>query len=249
MTAALRSTTYGDLNCRVTGPVQGETPRLLVVLSHGFGAPGTDLVPLADELRYTSPEIGQHVRFVFPEAPLDLGPMGMPGGRAWWSINMAQLAAMNQTHDFSQLTEIEPDGLRTASSQLSESVAAMLEDAGLSNDQLFLGGFSQGAMVSTDVVLRTGLRPATLILMSGTLLCRADWTEMAARHAGCPVIQTHGSQDMVLPIEPSGWLRDILVDNGFEVDYSSFAGPHTVPAIALQKTARAIVEHLRESGS
>jgi phospholipase/carboxylesterase len=102
-------------------------------------------------------------------------------------------------------------------------------------------------MASTDVVLRHVLRPAQLILMSGTLLCRADWERMAGEHAGCPVIQTHGTTDMVLPIEPSTWLRDILSENGFEVDYTSFMGPHTVPTEAFQKTATALMAKLVQS--
>ena len=249
MPAAVQTTQYGDLKCRVTAHDNGKAPRLLAVLAHGFGAPGTDLVPLADELRRASPRIAEDVRFVFPEAPLDLGPMGMPGGRAWWPINMAQLAMMHQTNDFKQLTEIEPDGLRSASLQLADAVKAMLSDAGLTNDQLFLGGFSQGAMVSTDVVLHTGLSPAMLILMSGTLLCRAAWTDLADKHPGCSVIQTHGTEDMVLPIEPSVWLRDVLSANGFDVDYARFAGPHTVPAIALEMIARAMIRRLDDEDS
>ena len=141
---------------------------------------------------------------------------------------------------------MEPDGLQEASSQLAEAVKAMLNDSGLTEGELFLGGFSQGAMASTDVVLRHGLCPAHLILMSGTLLCRADWERLAAEHAGCPVIQTHGTTDMVLPIEPSTWLRDILSENGFEVDYTSFMGPHTVPMEALQQTANALMTKLVE---
>lgn len=244
MPTSVETTQFGTLKCRVVDELNGKSPRLLVVLSHGFGAPGTDLVSLADPFLQGIPEIAESVRFIFPEAPLDLGPMGMPGGRAWWSINMAQLASMYQTNDFAQLTEVAPDGLEEASAMLTEAVQAMLSDCGLTSDDLFLGGFSQGAMVSTDVVLRTGLSPAALILMSGTLLSRNEWTAMAQEHPGCPVIQTHGTTDMVLPIEPATWLRDMLQDNGFDVNYTSFMGPHTVPPEALQMTAGALMERL-----
>ncbi|MCH2212624.1 MAG: hypothetical protein MK110_15070 [Fuerstiella sp.] len=235
---------FGDLQCTVVDQLNGAAPRLLVVLSHGFGAPGTDLVPLANELLNASPKIAESVKFVFPQAPVDLTPFGMPGGRAWWLINMEKLASIFQTKDYGQLTEAEPPGLRDASSALSQAVQIMLDETGLTNEQLVVGGFSQGAMVSTDVVLRTGLCPALLVLMSGTLLCRADWTKFADRHPGCRVIQTHGNADMVLPIEPSTWLRDILSENGFDVEYASFTGPHTVPQIALEMTVQAIIKTL-----
>ncbi len=247
MPMEVQTTQFGQLKCRIVDLLNGRSPRLLVVLSHGFGAPGTDLVSLAEPLLGASPVIAEAVRFVFPEAPMDLGPMGMPGGRAWWPINMAQLAAMYETKDYKQLTEVEPPGLQDASSQLAEAVRAMLKDCELQEDCLFLGGFSQGAMVSTDVVLRHGFCPAQLILMSGTVLCRADWASMAEKHPGCAVIQTHGTADMVLPIEPSTWLRDILSEHGFDVDYTSFNGPHTVPPEALEKTALALIAKLTES--
>lgn len=244
MPAPVQTTQFGDLTCRVVDELNGESPRLLVVLSHGFGAPGTDLVGLASPFLDFVPPIAESVRFIFPEAPLDLGPMGMPGGRAWWQINMAQLAAMYQTNDFAQLTEVEPEGLRDASAMLSGAVQAMLDDAVLTSDSLFLGGFSQGAMLSTDVVLRTGLCPAALIVMSGTMLCRQDWTRMAGEHPGCPVIQTHGTMDMVLPIEPATWLRDMFSENGFDVSYASFMGQHSVPQESLQMTANALLDKL-----
>lgn len=247
MSATAQTTQFGELKCHIVDRLEGNSPRLLVVFAHGFGAPGTDLVSLAEPLLDASPLIAGAVRFVFPEAPMDLAPLGMPGGRAWWPINMAQLAAMHETNDYKQLTEVEPDGLQEASSQLGEAVKAMLNASGLTEGELLLGGFSQGAMASTDVVLRHGLCPAQLILMSGTLLCRGDWERMAAKHVGCPVIQTHGTTDMVLPIEPSTWLRDILSENGFQVDYTSFTGPHTVPMEALQKTANALMTRLVES--
>jgi predicted esterase len=66
----MRDETYGGLRVRVTGGRDrrggGDGP--LVVLMHGFGAPGDDLVP-------------SEVRFAFPEAPLDLGPEADGGAR------------------------------------------------------------------------------------------------------------------------------------------------------------------------
>jgi len=238
---------FGSLRCHVVDCLDGRSPKLIVVLCHGFGAPGTDLVGLAEPFLNAADEIADNVRFIFPEAPNDLAAMGMPGGRAWWPINMEQLAMMHQTRDFKELSESEPDGLRSASDALAESLQAMLEDSGLQQKQMFLGGFSQGAMVSTDVVLQTGLEPAALVLMSGTMLCREDWTRLAGEHPGIPVIQTHGTMDMVLPIEPAMWLRDMLTESGFPVQYKSFTGPHTVPPEALQMTAQAIMQSLNGS--
>ncbi len=241
-----RTTEFGELKCHIVDQLTDDAPSLLVVLSHGFGASGTDLVGLADPLLGAAPQIASGVRFIFPEAPLDMGPMGLPGGRAWWPFNMTRLMEMHQTSDFSDLIELEPPGLRDASSQLSDAVQAMLADSGLTEDRLLIGGFSQGAMVSTDVVLRTGLNPAALILMSSTLLCRKEWSQLAASHPGCPVIQTHGTIDPLLPFSASELLRDLLTETGFDVQFQSFFGQHTVPPQALQLTAKMIMQKLSE---
>src|SRR5688500_15180988 len=60
-----------------TGPV--------VVLLHGFGAPGEDLVPLFRVL-----DVPREVRFVFPAAPIEL-PLPLTDARAWWMIDLAEM--------------------------------------------------------------------------------------------------------------------------------------------------------------
>src|SRR3954462_9332160 len=91
------------LTTHVVGPADASTT---VVLLHGFGAPGTDLVPLANAI--ASP--GSAPRFVFPEAPLELDRFS----RAWWLLDLEALEAelaRGQPRD--RRTEI-PDGLPSA---------------------------------------------------------------------------------------------------------------------------------------
>ena len=59
----------GQLDCVIADDAQ-QTPQIAVVLMHGFGAPGDDLVSLAEELVACEPSIAGHVRFVFPAALL-----------------------------------------------------------------------------------------------------------------------------------------------------------------------------------
>ena len=170
--------------------------------------------------------------------------MGMPGGRAWWSINMAKLAEINQTRDFDQLTTLRPDGMTEASQQLADALRVLQTECGLTDTATVLGGFSQGAMVSTDVVLRRGCAPALLTLFSGTLLCRQEWTDLAAAHVGCRVLQSHGKVDPVLPLLPATQLRDLLVQNNFNVEFREFYGPHTIPEPVLGRFGQLLTELL-----
>jgi phospholipase/carboxylesterase len=234
---------FGHLRCRVIDAIPGdESPRLLVMLNHGFGAPGDDLVDFAPMLMESSEQIAEGCRFVFPAAPIDLGPMGMPGGRAWWPINMARLAEINQTQNFEQLTELEPPGMREAGLLLSSAIQESLADAQLDESRLILGGFSQGAMVSTHVTLTETLSPSLLALFSGTLLNRKEWKRLAETHPGCPVLQSHGLEDPLLPFVPAVQLAELLSASGFDVEFIEFHGSHTIPARVLQQLQARIEE-------
>ncbi|WP_077025974.1 alpha/beta hydrolase [Fuerstiella marisgermanici] len=231
--------TYGGLTCRVIDALpQGQQPDAVMVLCHGFGAPGDDLAAFGPHLLSSSEDIAERYRFVFPEAPIDLTPMGMPGGRAWWPINMAQLAEINQTEDYSKLTTVEPPGMSAASDQLAATVKEIQAANGIDDSATVLGGFSQGAMVTSNIVLRDGFVPKLMVLFSGTLLNSEVWKKQAANHAGCPVLQSHGRQDMVLPFAPATLLRDMLTENGFDVDFHAFIGPHTIPMEVLTELMR-----------
>src|SRR5271154_4029215 len=90
-------TVFGGLSCRVF-PEEGPKPEAVIVMTHGFGAPGDDLVPLRDELLGMKPSL-KKCRFIFPAAPVELGG----GARAWWMIDSDTIA---------RLQSGEPSGLR-----------------------------------------------------------------------------------------------------------------------------------------
>lgn len=238
---------FAGLRCRVLNPnpQRHRAPRMLVVLNHGFGAPGDDLVDLGGWLAESSEDIEEHCIFVFPAAPIDLGPMGMPGGRAWWPINMARLAEINQTRNFSELTNLQPDGLLEASQQLTECLRQLQQMFALDDSQTVLGGFSQGAMVSTDVTLRHGVCPRLLLLFSGTLICRDEWKQLATQHPGCAVFQTHGTVDPILPFPPAKELSALLSEAGFATEFQEFNGPHTIQFQSLQAVSQRLTAYLR----
>jgi len=227
---------FGSLRCTVIqSDTLDETHCGLVILNHGFGASGDDLVDIGAMMMDESEVVAARFRFVFPEAPIDLGPMGMPGGRAWWPINMAQLAEVNQTRDYSELTRISPPGMPEATSLLAAALHDMRTFYRVEEDRIVLGGFSQGAMISTHLTLSTGLQPALLALFSGTLLCRDEWTRLALAHPHCSVLQSHGFEDPILPFGAATELSEMLTDAGFEVDFIPFHGGHTIPMNVLQK--------------
>jgi phospholipase/carboxylesterase len=202
---------------------RSKQPETTVILMHGFGAPGDDLVSLADA-------IDVPVRFVFPEAPLELG--GLYGdARAWWLLDLARLEdELRRGIPRDRRDEI-PDGLAAAREQVLRLVEQV--ESRLPAKRLVLGGFSQGAMLALDVALHRPTPPAGLILMSGTLIAASAWEPRLATLRGVPVLQSHGRADGLLPYAIAEVLRDKLRAAGATVEWHDFVGGHEIPMAVL----------------
>ncbi|RYZ36676.1 MAG: phospholipase [Myxococcaceae bacterium] len=232
-------TKLGELNCVVVDALpEGVKPELVVVLSHGFGASGTDLVGLGPELMTAAPRLAEAVRFVFPEAPLSLENLGMPQGRAWFALSQSVL--MGQQRDWEEFAREVPPGMPAARRALMSTVAALQQPF----HRIVLGGFSQGAMMSTDVALRLEECPAGLCLLSGALVAEEEWKPKARARPSLPVFQGHGRQDPVLPFQEGERLRDLLTGAGMPVEFLPFDGGHTILTEELEQLAAFLVKRL-----
>lgn len=223
----MKEVRFGELDCVVTGGTdrQGGGTGPVVVLLHGFGAPGTDLVGV-----WRVMNVPREVRFVFPAAPIDLGPMYM-GGRAWWRIDLAAYERAMRTGEMRDLSKTVPEGLAEAREKVTGLLAAVRAELG--DAPMVLGGFSQGAMLSLDVALRTDVRLAGLILFSGTLLAEHEWTPLMPKLGGLRVVQSHGQQDQILPFSLAEALRRLLAEAGCILRWVPFQGGHEIPPPAL----------------
>lgn len=235
---------FGPLDCIVVDG--GPQPSVPVVICHGYGASWTDLAPLSGEWIGLLGDDASRFRFVFPNAPDDLTAMGMPGGRAWWPINMQRLMEMSGSQNFDELHEETPPGIEDAREALRstvEAVLAELKDAASTGDDsrptpLILGGFSQGAMVCMDLVLSGDCpAPPLLLQFSGTLLCAPKWRRETSRLAGTTVFQSHGRVDPILPFSGAEKLRDAVAESAADYHFHSFQGPHTIDPESIAKTA------------
>jgi phospholipase/carboxylesterase len=159
-------------------PANGGAPKKLVVLLHGLGADGNDLIGLAP---YWTPLLPD-AEFLSPDAPF---PCDMaPYGRQWFSVQ-------NRT------PETALAGARTAAPILNAFLDDALAKRGLEARQLALVGFSQGAMMSLFVGLRRAAAPAAIIAYSGALIAPQL---LATEMRGKPhVLIVHGDADPVVP--------------------------------------------------
>lgn len=228
----MRTERFGELRVRLVGGSDGagggEGP--LVVLLHGFGAPGTDLVPLARVM-----DVPRSTRFAFPEAPLELPPE-YGGGRAWWMLDMDALQRAMIAGIPRDLRREQPEGLPAARQKLTGALDALTAELGV-GDGLVLGGFSQGAMLSCDQVLHTERPLQGLALLSGAYVNEEDWAPRFASRAGLPVFQSHGRRDPILAFEGAEQLRAAMEGAGWDVRFTAFGGAHEIPMDVLDGLA------------
>ena len=178
------------------GPASGGTPDSLVVLAHGYGADGNDLIGLAPLFAEALP----HTAFVSPHAP---NPCEMaPFGRQWFDV-------WNED-PVSRLEEI-----RHAASILDAFVDAECAALGVADDRLALLGFSQGTMMSLFVAPRRKAPCAGVLGYSG----RLEGADLLAAETVSrpPVVLVHGDSDELLPLHRLQHARAALEENGFEV--------------------------------
>lgn len=230
--ATMRLERLGGLEVRLTGGTDGKGGGHgpVVVLLHGFGAPGDDLVALWEYL-----DAPQGTRFIFPAGPLTVASLGFLESRAWWMIDLEKRMREFAEGRPENFMKDVPKGLAEA----RERVVALLGDVdhklGADPKRTVLGGFSQGAMLACDVALRTEQPFAGLALLSGSLVARDEWVPLMPKRKGLRVIQSHGNGDPLLPFFIAERLRDHLTAAGLAVEWVPFRGGHEIPEVVVVK--------------
>jgi phospholipase/carboxylesterase len=218
------------LDARIAGGTDGdgsgEGP--VVVLLHGFGAPGDDLVSLWRVLA-----VPPGTRFVFPAAPIALGG-GYGDGRAWWWIDIEGRMRSQSAGIIRDTSEV-PEGLAAARAGVDELLEEVEKTLRPPPGKLALGGFSQGAMLSLDVALHSERTLASLVLLSGTHIAARDWEARYERRRGLPVFMSHGENDPLLPFVIAKDLAELLRAQGLAVEWMPFRGAHGIPPSVIER--------------
>ena len=139
----MRSENWAGLEVCITGGPDGEGGGTgpVVMLLHGFGAPGDDLVPL-----WRMIDVPNEIRFLFPAAPLSLN-LGFGESRAWWMLDMERLTLARAQGQWDTLIREIPAGLQAAHDQLMKFLDQAKHHMHIPSQHLAIGGFSQGSML------------------------------------------------------------------------------------------------------
>jgi phospholipase/carboxylesterase len=193
-------------------PAQGAAKQLVVLL-HGYGADGKDLIGIAQHWQGLLP----NAAFVSPHAPQRCSAGGT--GFQWFP-----------------LTRLEPHetarGVETAAPALDAFLDAELQRHRLGPENLALVGFSQGTMMSLHVGLRRKVPPAAIVGFSGMLAAPEKLPKPAAPSP--PILLTHGDEDQVIPAAALFFTAGMLGAAGLPVRWHLAQGlGHGIDANAL----------------
>jgi phospholipase/carboxylesterase len=198
-----------------------------VVLLHGFMGTPDDLSPFARSM-------GVEARFVFPEGLIDLGLVGLRG-RAWWPVD-TDVRAEAISRGPRDLAHFVPQGLDEARAHLNR----LLDDLECEGPPrpLVLGGFSQGAMLSCELALRTPRPLSGLVVLSGGRISADRWRLLYGTRRGLRAFVSHGRNDDDLSFAAAESFQKELVGAGWEVTWCPFDGGHEVPLVVWRALKR-----------
>jgi len=200
------------------------SPESLVILLHGVGANGANLVPLGEALEGFLPD----AVFVAPDAPEPFEGGG--SGRQWFSIVGVSDANREER-------------VLKARAGFDRVVAREIERAGFARrlDRVALFGFSQGAILSLDALVDGRWPIAAVVAASGRLV-----TPVGPKAAvSTPVLILHGERDEVISAADAGRAKRGLEGAGFAVEAHVYPGlGHSVSPEGLQVAGRFLARWL-----
>ncbi len=199
----------------IAPPLAGGRPSSLVVLLHGVGADGRDLINL---VRFWA-SLLPNTEFVAPNAP---GPSDVtPSGRQWFSVKDPTPGMVSA-------------GASATAPILDRFLDEVLASRGLDESRLALVGFSQGTMMSLHVGPRRARPLAGVLGFSGAL---TNPDRLAAEiRSRPPVLLIHGEADEIVPFSMMAAAEAALKANAVNVETMACPGlGHTVGGAGLRR--------------
>lgn len=199
-------------------PASGAAPRRLVILLHGVGSSGADLMLLAQAWRQALPDAA----FVAPDAPhpFDMDS-GTGDGRQWFSI--AGVTEANR-----------PGRVAAALPALVDLIEAERLRAGVASAGVALVGFSQGSIMALHLALTDPDRCGAVLAFAGRIAAPVPAADGGAGRRP-PILMVGGAADSIMPPAVVQAAAAHLRSAGFPVEEHLLRGvPHTITAAGAQ---------------
>ena len=203
----------------------GVQPDAAVIWMHGLGDDGRGWSEIVPALKLPST---LRVRFIFPHAPV-IGVTINNGYRmrAWYDI---------RDNDFNARADIE--GVKRSQQQV-EALIAREKARGIRPRRIVLAGFSQGGAIALYAGLRHRERLAAIVALSTYVIAPASLVlEADVANRDVPIFMAHGTDDQVVLLRWAEASRRVLVDAGYDVEWHTYAMPHSAVVEEIDAISR-----------
>lgn len=207
-------------------PLSGGRPKQIILLLHGFGSSGKDMIALAPAWQALLPD----ALFLAPHAPeASMARIGYQ----WWGLSDISPRALAQ-------------GAAGAAPAVGSFIDKKLSQYGLTDADLAIVGFSQGTMMALQVGLRREHPVAAIVGYSGMLTGASVDLQREVRSRP-PVLLVHGAQDPVVPVSALYSAEAQLAQLGVPVSIHAASGlGHSVDATGLRLGSQFVADHFRK---
>ena len=198
-----------SLNTTILDPLYNGKAKNAVILCHGYGGDGKDISLLASYWRTRLPE----TLFICPDAPEKCSIS--PGGFQWFDL-------MEQTKDQILIKSL------VAEIKLNKLIDEVMEKNKLSGEQIAIGGFSQGCMISLQTGIKRKKKINSIVGYSGKII---DTNHLQNNIMSRPkVILMHGDQDEIVPATFLLEAKEFFSKNNYKIETKIFKNcEHRIP--------------------
>ena len=199
-----------SLNTIVLDPISKEKPKNAMILCHGYGGDGKDISLLANYWKNYLPE----TIFICPDAPEKCAVS--PNGFQWFDL-------MDQSED-----EILAKSL-IAEMKLNKLIDEVKSKNNLNSNQIGIGGFSQGCMISLQTGIKRKDKVKCIVGYSGKIIN----TEHLEKNINSKpeIILMHGEKDEVVPVSHLLEAREFFNKNEYKIETKIFKNcEHRIPS-------------------
>lgn len=203
----------------------------VIILCHGYGAQADNLTFFPSVCSFSQ----MRPTWIFPNGILPLSEKA-EYGRAWFPLDISLFESL-----ITDNSKVSPEKERKYRelfdvdlTPAKEAIENLITDLQRPYRQIFIGGFSQGAILTTHLVLTSQIPYGGALIFSGAYVFDQGWEEGIRKCAQVPFVQSHGLQDTILPYFLGEKLHGFLSQR-LHGELVSFPGGHEISSGVLQK--------------
>jgi phospholipase/carboxylesterase len=198
-----------SLNTTILEPLSKEKAKNAVILCHGYGGDGKDISLLASYWRTYLPD----TLFICPDAPEKCAVS--PSGFQWFDL-------MDRTKEHTLVNSL------VAEIKLNKLIDEVMKKNELRGEQIAIGGFSQGCMISLQTGIKRKEKINSIVGYSGKII---DTNHLEDNIMSRPnIILMHGDKDEIVPVNFLLEAKEFFIKNHYEIETEIFKNcEHRIP--------------------